>query len=294
MNKVFDKLILVLAFLLLGGGITLYFLKSGGTSSDVVNELPSGGAYEAVESAPVAVASAEWPEAIEQEPGVLYDVFTPPEIFIDRDGRFVFEGYTIGPAKEWTIYLAALAQKPYRIQLEGYIEEDRSDASKTLLLLFDEEKGESLRGRVGDDKSDFEFKVLSFEIERVGNAATGSLRKIATATILDQRTGSEVVLTHGERLYEDEVSISILSDADPAFVAELAAVGDEFQEGEDRFILREINLEESSISVEKIVDGNADSEIKTLTERSSQDPEPDAEQAPEPAEIQTGFEGFFN
>ncbi|MEM1223178.1 MAG: hypothetical protein AAGH40_10465 [Verrucomicrobiota bacterium] len=296
MSKIFDKLILVIALLILGGGIAIFVLQSGSSTSDILDRTPSGGTYETIESPPFVEATAQWPAAKEQEPDVVYDVFTPPKIYLDKEGRFVFEGQNITPPQEWTIYLAAIEQKPYRIQLEGYIEEDLSDPSKTLLLLFDEEKKESLRGRVGNDKEDYDLMIQSFNIERVGDAVSGTLRKIATATIIDKRTGAEVILTHGERLFEDEVTITFKSDEDPSYHLELSNAGEQFQSGDDSFILKEIYLEESSVSVEKLASDTSDTETKILTARTTQtsEDEPTATEPLESSSAASEFEGIFN
>ncbi|MEM7791244.1 MAG: hypothetical protein AAF546_07575 [Verrucomicrobiota bacterium] len=295
MSKIFDKLILVIALLILGGGIAIFVLQSDPSASDVLEKTPSGGAYDAIESPPFVEVTAQWPAAKEQEPDVVYDVFTPPKIYLDKDGRFVFEGQS--PPQAWTIYLAAIEQNPYRIQLEGYIEEDLSDPSKTLLLLFDEEKRQKLRGRVGDDIEDHDISIQSINIKRVGDAASGTLRKIATAVILDKRTGADVTLTHGERLFEDDLTITFKSDEDPLYQVELSRVGERFQSGEDSFVLREINLEESIVSVEKLETETTDSETKFLTARTTQTTE-DEPTANEPAQSSFDDEskrpGIFN
>ena len=50
------------------------------------------------------------------------------------------------------IYLAKIEKEPYRIQIEGYMQEDATDASKTLLLMFNEEVQKQVRVRPGDEK----------------------------------------------------------------------------------------------------------------------------------------------
>jgi NOL1/NOP2/fmu family ribosome biogenesis protein len=51
-------------------------------------------------------------------------VFTPPKIFIDENGQFSEEGWEPPvPPPPFGIYLSKIERKPYRIQIEGYIEE---------------------------------------------------------------------------------------------------------------------------------------------------------------------------
>src|SRR5690606_13418546 len=122
----------------------------------------------------------------------------------------------------------SISQDLYRIQIEGYIEEDREDAAKNLVLFFDEERQRSVRARVGDERVESEFKLVDFNVERV-SGPDGSIRRVAKATILDQRTGEEVDLTRGERRYEDTVTVVIRSDEDPAVEVVLNEAGATFE-----------------------------------------------------------------
>ena len=253
MNKIYDKLLLAIAVLALAGGGVLYIQKSG--TSPFLN-LPvdvqtSDNPYlpQAVPSP--APAEVNWPEAPEQSTGWRYDVFTPPKIFIDQNGQFSEEGWEPPvPPPPFGIHLAKIERKLYRIQIEGYMQEDVTDTSKTLLLMFNEEAQKQVRVRPGDEKPDAEFKLLSFDIERLRDV-DNNIKKIARATILDQRSGEEVVLTHGERRYESGFTVVIRSDEDASFSLELAEVASEFEGPAGHYTLLEINLEESSIKVNK-------------------------------------------
>ena len=269
MNKIYDKLLLAIAVLVLAGGGVLYIQKSG--TSPFLN-LPvdvqtTDNPYlpEAVSSP--APAEVNWPEAPEQSTGWRYDVFTPPKIFIDQNGQFSEEGWEPPlPPPPFGIYLAKIEKEPYRIQIEGYMQEDATDASKTLLLMFNEEVQKQVRVRPGDEKADAEFKVLSFDIERLRDV-DNNIQKIARATILDLRSGEEVVLTHGERRYESGFTVVIRSDEDASFNLELAEVASEFEGPAGHYTLLEINLEAPSIKVNKHASDAVESEIRILKVR---------------------------
>ena len=291
MNKIYDKLLLVIAVLVLAGGVFLYIQKSSAAPSLSVpiDVQPANNPYipEAVySSTPLEVS---WPEASEQSTGWRYDVFTPPKIFIDENGQFSEEGWEPpAPPSPFGIYLAKIERKPYRIQIEGYMQEDLTDASKTLLLLFNEEAQKQVRARPGDENPDAEFKLLSFNIERLRDKDK-NIQKIARATILDQRSGEEVLLTHGERRYDSGFTIVIRSDEDASFSIELAEAASEFEGPTGHYTLLEISLEESSIKVNKLVTDQEEGETRTLKARagdlSSMPPTNKAEtKAPEKAE----------
>lgn len=271
MNKIYDKLLLLVAALLLAGGVVLYLQKSGATPSlsAPVNAEPADNPYQAEPVPASESTSAVWPDAPEQSTGWFYDVFTPPKIYIDKEGQFTAEGWTPPPPPvPFGVYLADIERKPYRIQLEGYIEEDRSDPLKTLLLMYDEEAKKQVRARPGDVKPEAEFKLLSFEIERVRDA-DNNIDVIAEAKILDQRSGEEVTLVHGERRFDSGVTVVIKSEQDPGVEIMLSEAPTEFETPSGQYVLEEINLEDSSVTVKKQGIDDVEPETRTLKIRSA-------------------------
>jgi hypothetical protein len=272
MNKIYDKLLLVVAVLILAAGAALYMKTSGSAPSleAPVDTSTAENPYQPEAVPTSATTEASWPEVLPQSTGWRYDVFTPPKIFIDAEGRFTEQGWEPpAPPPPFGVYLAEIVRKPYRLQFEGYIEEDRSDPSKTLLLLFDEEAQQQVRARPGDERPSAAFKVIDFDIQRIRDA-DNNIEVVAKATLLDQRSGEEVVLTHGERLFESGVTVVIRSQEDATYQKELTEAPAEFEGPLGTYTLLQINLEESSITVEKhAVEDEEESVTRTLRPRGS-------------------------
>ncbi len=266
MNKLYDKLLLVVAILALLAGVGFYVTKSGELPSaqSPVGQ-PTGSPYEAIPVPTSLAVGATWPDAEEQAPGELYDVFTPPAIWIDNDGKFIFDSPIDKsvPPPPFGLYLAEIEREPYRIQLEGYIEEDLKDASKSLLLLFDEEKQKQVRARVGQEKAKSEFKLVDFAIERVKDEDDNT-SKVVIATLLDTRSGETVPLTHGERLYNDVTTVVLRSHEDASIEVELQESPKAFETALGKYVLEQINLEDSSVAVKKL--GNEELELEEETQ----------------------------
>lgn len=95
MNKIYDKLILAVAVLLLAGGVFLYLQKSGATPSLTapLNIQLADNPYLPQEMPATTFTEARWPESEPQSTGWRYDVFTPPKIFIDENGQFSEVGW---------------------------------------------------------------------------------------------------------------------------------------------------------------------------------------------------------
>ena len=269
MNKIYDKLLLFIALLVLAGGVFLYIQKAGATRSPKVpiDVQPAESPYLPEAVSLTTPSEVNWPEASEQSTGWRYDVFTPPKIFIDENGQFSEEGWEPPvPPAPFGIYLAGIERKSYRIQIEGYMQEDITDASKTLLLMFNEETQKQVRVRPGDEMTDAEFKLLSFDIQRLRDEYN-NIQKIARAIILDQRSGEEVVLIDGERRYDSGFTVVLRSDEDTSFNIELTDAPSEFEGPMGRYTLLEISLEGSSVKVNKDANGISEAEIRILKAR---------------------------
>lgn len=134
--------------------------------------------------------------------------------------------------------------------------------------MFDEEAKKQVRARSGDEIPEAEFKLLSVGIERIRDAA-GNIEVVAKATILDQRSGEEVVLKHGERRYDSGFTVIIRSEQDSSYAKELTEAPAEFEGPAGQYRLLEINLEDSAVTVEKLAVEDGEPEKRILQVRSA-------------------------
>lgn len=290
MNKLYDKILLVVAVLALVGGCAVYFM---GSTPDVrVGKGPGDNAYIPVVAQSTDAVSVDWGEPVAQPSGFIYDVFTPYEIYLDKDGNFTQQGpnITITGNSFGNPYLVKIERELFRIQLEGYIEEDPSDPSKVLLLFLNNETGMSVRGRVGQEKPNSEFTVVDFAIVR--EEEDGGIVKTARATIRDTRTGSELTLTDDERRYSDEITVVIGSSDDSSLMLEFTEAGSSFETTTGNYVIEQINLEESSVTVKKLGDDVNEPIIKVLTAESPNIT--DNTTPTEPAPITSPADGVFD
>ncbi|MEC9227574.1 MAG: hypothetical protein VYA21_02015, partial [Verrucomicrobiota bacterium] len=162
------------------------------------------------------------------------------------------------------LYLAKLERPLYRVQMDGYIEEDYNDTSKTLLLFHDIESGGSIRARIGTTVDSSAFKVHSFDVSR-DFGEDGSLTKSATAQIIDLRTDDMITLTHGEALYADGIDIVLRSHEDPTVVLRPMAEGEEFSTPLGEYQIEAIDLDARTVTVKKMtLNEEAEYRVETL------------------------------
>ena len=295
MNKIYDKLLLAIAVLFLAGGVFLYMQKTGAASSTglPVDVQPAENPYLSETVSSQTSAGVNWPEASEQSSGWRYDVFTPPKIFIDENGQFSEEGWEPPvPLAPFGIYLAQIERKLYRIQIEGYMQEDPTDASKVRLLLFDEEAQKTVFARPGEEKPGSEFKLLSFKVERLRDE-DNNIEKIGRAILLDQRSGEEVLLIDGERRYDSGYTVVIRSDEDARLNVELTDAPFEFEGPMGHYTLSEISLEDSSVKVTKHATESSEADIRVLKARGVSPPSSPQITTPEKDPLE-GAENMFD
>lgn len=273
MNKIYDKLLLLLAFSALVAGVFLYLKKSEAAAKPQSNLVlqPAENPYQAVPLPNSVEREAAWPEPEHQSsgPNWLYDVFTPPKIYLDSEGNFTAE-----PPKPpvqpqpFGIYLAQMEQKPFRIQLQGY-SGDRAKPEAAVIFLFDEERQERFNIRSGGVNEAAAVEVVDFKIDRRVYGSS-HIEVTAIATILDQRSGNRVVLNDNERLFEPEVTVVFRSEEDPEVEVELlvdpAKALTRFETPAGQYILQEINLEASTVTVEKQAIEETETEAGTEAE----------------------------
>lgn len=281
MKKFYDKLLLLLAALILLGGIALYLVNSG-KPAEIARPLqaqPADHPYAPVPVPESPEVRAQWPQPVEQSSTWTYDVFTPPKIYIDENGQFTAVPILPPPPPEpFGVYLAELKRDMYRIQIQGYIEEDRSDPSKSLVLLFDQERDVTVRLRQGEKSEASEIELVEFVIERLINAELGKVEVHARATIRDLRRNEEVLLVKDEILYESGVKVLLRSAEDPNFSVELTEPGAQFENAIGRYELKAISIETNSVTVEKFPKPEGDeSKIMTLSAGQRPSAEPPAE-----------------
>lgn len=309
MKNIYDKLLLGIAVLVLIGGVVLYVLKSGTLGDQIsgaASASASGEAYQPIPIPESTAADAIWPAPTPQASGEewLYDVFTPPKIFIDRQGNFTaIPPKPPVPPEPFGIYLSeAPSREPYRIEYQGF-SGDRKKPGECVIFLNDNERESRIFIKLGEENAQAEVKVLDFEVKRV--ISDGNVVDVTgIVTIEDLRTGEKFELIDGQTLYDDEIQIVFRSDEDPDVLVELSVAtlpedGLPFQTPTANYTLRGISLEDDTVIVEKNATEEDEAEVLTLTPRTSNvsptpiintdTPAPEGEPAPE----NTGFDSLF-
>jgi hypothetical protein len=297
MKELNEKLIISISAILLVIGLGFNFLYPSQKSIEA--KAPTTiKEYNSIDIPEALAVNADWPEPQEQAKGEMFDLFTPPEIYINEDGEFVFRPpYAVIPKGPFGIQLVDTDIDLYRFQLEGYVEEDRNDQNKTIILVYSVEDGKSLHLSPDASNTDYKFKILDWRIDRnFGEDQNNEV--IAWLKIEDFLTNRIINLRHDKNFYEDRMQIAFKVD-DTNEIYLLSAVNTSFFVGDIEFRLDSVDFENETALVTKLIPdaepitellsintnskGSTDTEIKASANNKSN----------QPASIEDAFNSFF-
>lgn len=220
MKKYYDKVLFLLALLVLGAGAAMFYFKQPKGGVPQTAPLPplalSGNAYAPTQKPEFKQDEHTWsspPEQREDETGWLYSVFTPPVIYWDNGWTAVPPG-PVTPPPPFGVHLVSAKKELYRIQLKGTSGNGDKDDD---IIFSDEESGLPFHLKVGEQddttkRHDVEVKDLVFDQVDKGH---GLVLKIAKVTILDTRTNDTITLVQGEEYAPSGNELYTLQTDDP-------------------------------------------------------------------------------
>lgn len=250
-----DKIILGGALLIFGAVcIWIFIVKPGVVSSTELPKL-SDTPYQEIPVVQQEQDRVPWqpPQSQSADGKWVYDVFTPPRIYINPETNlFSVIPYT-GPPEEaaFGIRLAQFQRPLYRLQFEGYIEEDPKNPQRSLLRIYNRESNASELVKVGQTSAAGEFRILDFQVSRTLDES-GLLLLKETLLLEDTRTGQEVLLKPGEPRYSDQFILlfeGTLAGEDQRF--EVQGEGESFLYEGATYTVERIDLTSGQVRVEK-------------------------------------------
>jgi hypothetical protein len=128
--------------------------------------------------------------------GWVYEVFTPPTFIRDRSSRAL----AAVPAEEamladpesppFDLQLLQVRKRPFRLRLVGF-----AGGSEDLRGIFADATGKTVIGREGDRLTGHRVRLEHLSLDRAGSGNKGTCEPMPMATVSDERTGEEIVLT---------------------------------------------------------------------------------------------------
>ncbi len=228
MKNYYDKVLFLLALIVLGIGVGIFFQKGGVEHPHAIPaQTLSGKGYEAIPAPKVPDLNPSWPKPPDQGEdspygdiglGWIYYPFTPPKIYWDKEVGFT--ATPPGPVNAARVIPLGLVcvkaqEELYRVQFLGTGGTGERDDE---VLLSDEENDESgfhlsLKSDQEAESTEHQIKLLdlTFNMESDHGLET----KVATIKILDERTNQEVTLVKGKLYSPSGNRFWILHTEDP-------------------------------------------------------------------------------
>lgn len=289
--KIYDKLLFVLGVAILGAS---YFMfgridPSAANGGGVVIVPPKE--YEIQTFTPPVLEQVRWADAKAQPAGPkwIYDLFTPPLIFLDpktaslspEPPKLQLDSKKISGI-EFPFVLVDITRDLYRIQLVGYF----GQAPDFRVNLEDRESGMPLIGRIGTkfERSNVELKSFNVERRTVDQGGTPIVEEIWTAVIVDLLTNEEITLVQpGEPRYMPTAKAEFRT-SDEVPVNFILRPGESRKMGDFNYVVREIKLDPKQAVVVREGAGDLPEIVRELT------PTPKEElPVPRPPMIQGGM-----
>lgn len=232
-----------------------------------------------------AVKTETWAAPVAQSRGRdwIYDTFTPPEIFYNSRSR----QFTVKPPSSladdevqeaFGIELVAVRPEPFRLQLIGYVGGEGTWRGTFQNMVT----GEVFLASAGRRVPALGVTIRSFtvrpEVIRIGDS-TPSRQLVASAIVLDEKAGKEVVLNHRERRFTGLLTAFVALPGESA--TRETRKGDTFKFGEASYRVAEIQLSPPSADLVKEAPSLTQPDRRTLVPREAEAPDaPDRDANP--------------
>lgn len=202
-----EKLFLLIAVAVLGA--SAYYWHSSmpkidakkSDNSTMLAQSAEGVKWAEITVPPLEVASIEWPEVRAQDEAGkwFFQVFTPPQIWIDKDGKFMTESpyYKEQARQQFAYSFGGVSNEPYYIEYRGYF----GSVKSPFVQLKDTRSGRVMQGKLNAEivipATNFTkavntgITIKSFDVKRV-KKPNGMIDQQITVKLFDKELGKDV------------------------------------------------------------------------------------------------------
>ncbi len=279
--KIFDKIFLIVALLIFGASCAYYFYavpgieKVAARSNAYLSEKAKGVEWKDISVREFKPVQIEWPEVRPQDEAGkwFFQVFTPPQIWIDSDGNFMTESpYMKEVARQkFAFSYEGVSNEPYPIKYKGYygtVESPRIEfVNESTKFQF---SGTMNKEIVVPEPStgkplNLGLTVKSFKLKRVTNPKNGIITQVAIIVINDKKLGRDITIeSDKETVLEDESRMGFVApDGTKWYVKK---VGDSTTYKGSRYIVKSLNMGKGEAIIEMIPeDASLDKQLMKLS-----------------------------
>lgn len=251
-----DKLFLLLCAAALCASVFYYTKSVPALESQVKKDaarlsVPAEGVkWKNISVPELKVNSLEWPEIKPQdeEGKWFFQVFTPPQIWIDKNGKFITESpYQKEVARQkFAFTYGGVSQEPYYITFSGYTGTEKNPS----VMLKDERSGKVLRGKLNVEivipatnftkAENTGITLKSFSAKRV-RKSNGMMDLEITLSLFDKAVGREVeIYSFKPTILGDQRRMTLKASDGSDWI--IKKQGDSIEKGESKYVVEKIDL----------------------------------------------------
>lgn len=266
--KHYDKIFFLVSLVVLGSSLGFYFMNApekSGAGADVdalLAKKAKGIKWNKIAVPDFKPTQIEWPEvrAQDAEGKWFFQVFTPPQIWIDRDGVFQTESpyYKEVARQNFALKFGGVSNDPYNVKFVGVYGDEKSPRVQFL----DTATNKYFTGKlnkeifIDDPKPGNETNKIatgltmkSFKKSRIKNKENNTITNVYTVVLNDKNIGRDVtVYSNKDTIINDQLRMTlILPDGGEWFVKKAGAAK---TVGQNTYTVKELNLKDGFAIVE--------------------------------------------
>lgn len=279
--KYYDKIFFLVSLVVLGASCGYYVMNKPKIAESVDNaeallaKKAKGIEWKEVAVPRLEVKPIEWPEVRPQDEDGrwFFQVFTPPQIWVDEDGKFITESPLIKAMarQSFALKFGGVSNEPYPIKYVGAMGDDknpiiqlRNESTKAFYTArLNQPITMNVVGKNGMAQSvDVGLVVKSFESKNVKNA-NNTISKIVKIVLLDKKLGKEItVYSNKPTVIEDSRRMTfLLPDGGQWHVK---GAGESKEVANATYTVKSVDFDKGSAVVE-MVPSNKDITPQTMT-----------------------------
>ena len=276
--KHYDKVFFLVALLALVAGIGIYFYgkpdkeRTEKAVKEMIARKPKGVVWEEVKMPKPNFSTIEWPEIVAQdEDGKwFFQVFTPPQIWVDKDGQFITESPFIKEAarQSFALKFKGVSNEPYPIRYIGRL----GDVNNPTISLYNEKTKMYFNGKLNQEivtlqpstgkKMNLGLTIKSIKTDRVDSKKATLSSMNVTIVLFDKKLGRDITIySYKPTILEDQRRMTfILPDGTEWHVKE---AGEEANAEKGKYIVKSVDFANES-AVISLIPEDKNLEVQTM------------------------------
>ncbi len=267
--KHYDKIFFLVALVALCAGVFIFFHGKPAAErvEQSVNEALAkkavGIQWKEVKMPKPNFSTIEWPEIVAQddEGKWFFQVFTPPQIWVDNDGEFITESpYIKEVARQaFALKFKGVSNEPYPIRYIGRL----GDVKNPTISLYNEKTKMYFNGRLNEEivvlepstgkELNLGLTIKSFDTERVDSKDMTLSKVKVRVKLFDKQLGRDIMIYSDKpTILEDQRRMTFILPGGTEWHVKKA--GDEAKIDKGKYIVESIDFDKQSAVVSLIPD----------------------------------------